>query len=234
MTTSDLAGPPPHWMGLPELVLEYARQAGHGGLSSVWLNQLGGLTYRSAEVYLKWSPAGVDLTPEFERLEWASTWHPVPEVVDFVDAAERGQLLVTRALRGRSAVDERWQREPRRAARAVGEALRALHDQLPVAACPFLWYPTQQAELPLPDHLVVCHGDPCAPNTILADDGRLVGHVDLGRLGVGDRWVDLAVGSANLDDNFGPGYQDAYFEAYGIDRDEARIRFYRQLWDTAP
>ena len=231
MTEPGLAGPPPSATSIPELVREHA---GHAALSGVWLNERGGLTFRAGELFLKWSPVGVELTDERDRLAWARTWHPVPEIVDFVDGDERGQLLVTLALPGSSAVDERWIREPRRAAWAIGEGLRALHDQLPVAACPFLWYPIQQAELPPVDHLVVCHGDPCAPNTILDDDGHWVGHVDLGRLGVGDRWVDLAVGSANLDGNFGPGHQDAYFEAYGIDRDEDRIRFYRQLWDTAP
>jgi kanamycin kinase len=231
MSDAELSGPPPSGTSIPELVRDHA---GHAGLSGVWLNQRGGLTFRAGERYLKWSPPGVDLTGEMERFTWAGTWHSVPEVIEFVDGDERGQVLVTQALRGSNAVDERWQREPRRAAWAIGEALRALHEQLPVAACPFLWYPIQEAELPSVDHLVVCHGDPCAPNTILADDGRWVGHVDLGRLGVGDRWVDLAVGSANLDDNFGPGHQEAYFEAYGIDRDEDRIRFYRRLWDTAP
>jgi kanamycin kinase len=231
VSTSGLAGPPLSGTTVPELVRERAAGA---GLSGVWVNQLGGLTFRAADHFLKWSPAGVDLTPEHERLSWAAAWHPVPEIVDFVDGGDRGQLLITRALPGRSAVDPRWLREPRRAARAIGEGLRALHENLPVAACPFLWFPIQEAELPAVDHFVVAHGDPCAPNTILDDSGRWAGHVDLGRLGVGDRWVDLAVGSANLDGNFGPGYQDEYFAAYGIDPDEDRIRFYRRLWDSAP
>src|SRR5262249_13326173 len=39
------------------------------------------------------------------------------------------------------------------------------------------------------DRLVVCHGDTCAPNTLIGDDGRCTGHVDLGALGVADRWA---------------------------------------------
>jgi len=230
-TASGLAGPPPSGTAVPELVREHA---GGAGLSGVWLNQLGGLTFRAADHFLKWSPPGVDLTPEFERLGWAGVWHPVPDVVTFVDEGDRGQLLVTQALAGRSAVDPRWMRDPLRAVWAIGEGLRALHENLPVAACPFVWFPMQQAELPMADHLVVAHGDPCAPNTIVDDQGHWVGHVDLGRLGVGDRWIDLAVGSANLDANFGPGYQDEYFAAYGVAPDPDRIRFYRRLWDTSP
>jgi hypothetical protein len=42
------------------------------------------------------------------------------------------------------------------------------------------------AEVPPIDELVVCHGDSCAPNTLIGDDGRS-GHVDLGELGVADR-----------------------------------------------
>src|SRR5262245_4550806 len=36
------------------------------------------------------------------------------------------------------------------------------------------------------------HGDACAPNTLLAADGRWSGHVDLGLLGIADRWADGA------------------------------------------
>ena len=46
--------------------------------------------------------------------------------------------------------------------------------------------------------LVVCHGDACNPNFLLADDGNFTGYVDLGGLGVADRWADLAVASRYL------------------------------------
>jgi len=49
------------------------------------------------------------------------------------------------------------------------------------------------AEPPPVDRLVVCHGEACAPNTLVADNGSWSGHVDLGALGVADRWADLAV-----------------------------------------
>ena len=51
----------------------------------------------------------------------------------------------------------------------------------------------QAAAIPPADKLVVCHGDACAPNILLGEDGRWSGHVDLGLLGVADRWADLAV-----------------------------------------
>ena len=52
----------------------------------------------------------------------------------------------------------------------------------------------------------------------------------LGDLAVGDRWADLAIASLSLDWNFGEGHQDELFEAYGIEPDEERIRYYRALW----
>jgi len=53
-------------------------------------------------------------------------------------------------------------------------------------------------EPPPVDQQVVCHGDACAPNTLIDDDGTRVGHVDFGSLGVADRWADLAVAMLSL------------------------------------
>jgi kanamycin kinase len=203
---------------------------GRAPLEAVWRNELGGLTYRDGERYLKWSPAGgPDLELERDRLAWAARFHPVPEVLDLVDDG-MAQLLITRALPGGSAVEA----EPRVAARALGEGLRALHADLPVAGCPFSWSAEDRGGVAPPpiDELVVAHGDPCVPNTLVDADGRWTGHVDLGRLGLADRWADLAVASMNLGDNFGPGWEGEFFAAYGIARDEDRIRYYRALWDA--
>ena len=38
----------------------------------------------------------------------------------------------------------------------------------------------------------------------------------------------------SLDWNFGPGWQEEFFAAYGIAHDEQSIRQYRALWDAAP
>lgn len=227
MNSPALSGMPPSGTTVPALV---RAAAGDDELEAVWLNELGGLTYRAGARYLKWSPpGGPDLTAERARLDWASPYHPVPEVLELrVDAG--AQLLVTRALPGASAV----LLEPRIAARALGEGLRALHEHLPVAACPFSRSAEERGGVNPPpvDEPVVAHGDPCVPNTLVGADGRWSAHVDLGRLGRADRWADLAVASGNLDLNFGPGWQPEFFAAYGIGRDEERIRYYRRLWDT--
>jgi kanamycin kinase len=90
------------------------------------------------------------------------------------------------------------------------------------------------AVAPAEDRLVVCHGDACAPNTLVADDGSWSGHVDLGRLGVADRWADLAVATWSTVWNYGPGFEDLLLEAYGVEPDAERSAYYRLLWDLGP
>ena len=86
-------------------------------------------------------------------------------------------------------------------------------------------------DAPAVDRLVVCHGDTCVPNTLLHDDGTFAAHVDLGSLGVADRWADLAVAAWSTEWNYGPGYDRIVYDAYGIEPDEERIAYYRLLWD---
>jgi kanamycin kinase len=230
VTVRPLAHKPIGPVEIPELVRAFVRNV--GALDAVWLNQFGGLTFHDGDRYLKWNPLGpVDLDDERVRLAWAAPRHPVPEVLEF-RRDDHGQLLVTSALKGAGAVTAEWISAPRSAVRAIAEGLRALHE-LPAAECPFVcrWAATDG----VPDaDLVVVQGDPCAPNTIIGSDARFAAHVDLGRLGTGDRWSDLAVASMSLDWNYGPGWQDEFFEAYGIAPDADRIQHYRALWDTAP
>jgi kanamycin kinase len=89
-------------------------------------------------------------------------------------------------------------------------------------------------DIPPVDKLVVCHGDSCAPNTLLTDDGRWSGHVDLGALGVADRWADLAVATWSATWNYGPGWEPLLLKAYGVAPDPDRTRYYRLLWDQEP
>jgi kanamycin kinase len=232
------------------------RRLGDDIESVVWVNQAGGVTVRARfegeRAFAKWAPAGteLDLRAEAERLEWTTRFLCVPTVLELI-SDDDGEVLITRALAGTNAVTDRWRSEPRRVVRALGEGLRALHEALPVEGCPFDWsvdervsrsraqgIPERSALLdrldpaPAVDRLVVCHGDACAPNTLLADDGSVAGFVDLGRLGIADRWADIAVGAWSTEWNYGDGYTGLYYEAYGVEPDEERVAFYRALWDA--
>ena len=215
---------------MPDLVRAFAERVD----DVVWANEIGGYTFVSGHRYLKWNPLGngVDLEDERARLHWARTiGHSVPEVLD-LGRDDHGQVLVTRALPGTGAVTGGW--DPEVAVRAIAQGLRALHDKVPVAACPFRtpWIP---GDAPRPaDGAVVLHGDACAPNTIIGPDGAFAGHVDLGSIGVGDRWADLAIASLSLDWNFGEGFQAQFFHAYGVTPDAERLAYYRAAWDAVP
>lgn len=238
-TASDLATQ--HTLGdapVPEAV---RRLAASSTPEFVWRNELGGLTFRVGARYVKWNPLGndIDLHAECERLVWICERHPAPHVLDYGED-DAGQWFVTEALAGSSAVGETWRARPGDAIRAIAIGLRALHS-ISTADFPERWSRTswlRQAPAtigPQPEVVdpVLVHGDACAPNTLVAPDGAWVGNVDFGALAVGDRWADLAVASMSLGWNFGEGHEDEFFDAYGIEPDTARIRYYRALWDLA-
>lgn len=243
------SGPPPAPVQVPAIIADLARGQ---PLRPVWQNELGGLTFRIGDgdrrLFAKWAPAGsgLDLTAEAVRLQWAGRFTSVPRVREHGEDRD-GSWLVTHGLPGESAVTPRWRAEPGTAVRALGEGLRALHERLPVADCPFSWSVQDRlararlagiqepADLPAPpttDRLVVCHGDPCAPNTLLHEDGTWSGHVDMGTLGVADRWADLAVVTWSTEWNYGPGWEGALLDAYGIAPDPYGTDFYRRLWSA--
>jgi len=62
------------------------------------------------------------------------------------------------------------------------------------------------------DKLVVCHGDPCAPNTLIAKNGQPASVGDLGDMGVADRWADLAVATWSTEWNYDPGWQQTLLD----------------------
>jgi kanamycin kinase len=203
-------------------------------VTAVWLNELGGVTFSigAGSDYVKVYPSAhaALLVAEAHRLAWAGRYVSVPKVL-----SSGPGWLHTAGIPARSAVDPLWVDHPRTAARAIGIGLRHLHDTLPVGDCPFgrpSWVP---ADAPPADRLVVCHGDACAPNTLMADDGSFRGHVDLADLGVADRWADLAIASMSLDWNYPSEGNDDFaavlFDAYGVTPDTGRIAYYRRSWD---
>jgi kanamycin kinase len=213
---------------VPQIVVDIT---GGRPVVPVWVNELGGVTFDvdGGREYVKVSPPvwAHHLVAEAERLRWAAGFVRVPRVLGAGDG-----WLHSEGLPGRSAVDPRWVANPRAAARAIGVGLRVLHDRLSLDDCPFGPPPWVTGSLPSPpiDRLVVCHGDACAPNTLIDDDGRFYAHVDLGDLGVADRWADLAV--ATLSWNYAGSWEAELFDAYGVDPDPAQLDHYRHLWNA--
>ncbi len=86
------------------------------------------------------------------------------------------------------------------------------------------------------EDLVVCHGDACLPNFIIDPDTRqCTGLIDLGRLGIADPYVDLALLAANSQPKW-PNNDEAQhafnmlLDLYGIKSpDQERLRFYLHL-----
>jgi kanamycin kinase len=215
-------------------------------------------------VFVKWFPPGVglDLSLEAAKLRWAAAYTPVPEVVDAGDdwlrtVALQGESAVSarwkadplravraigeglRAMHDALPVDScpwTWAAEDRfrRAVASQGGGPPATHWHPEHRAIPLTDGLARLADVPDVDRFVVCHGDPCAPNTLLADDGRWTAHVDLAALGVADRWADLAVATWSTTWNYGPGYEQALLDAYGIALDPERTAYYRLLWDLTP
>lgn len=86
------------------------------------------------------------------------------------------------------------------------------------------------AERPQQEDLVVTHGDFCLPNLIL-DDWKLGGFIDVGSLGVGDRYQDLALCLRDLTDELDTDQYTTFFlDVYGLDTvDEEKLRYFRLL-----
>lgn len=220
---------------VPTVVLELA---GRTQPELAWRNDLGGLTFRIGDRYVKWNPrrTGVDLRRERDRLDWLIGRHPAPRVLEWGEDDE-AQWLITAALPGGCAVGDVWRARRSEAIQAIATGLRAIHavpiDDVPASWAKESWVgrmPPSLGPRPLLDGPVLVHGDACAPNTLISDDGRWTGNVDLGDLAVGDRWADLAVASMSLDWNFGEGHQQEFFDAYGVAPDRERIAYYRALW----
>ncbi len=84
--------------------------------------------------------------------------------------------------------------------------------------------------LPLVEDPVVSHGDFSLDNLLMSADGEVVGVIDLGRVGIADRYRDLAI-LANCLDEFGPSLSGVFFEAYGIATPDARKLEFHLLLD---
>lgn len=240
-----IAGPPPPDTVVPDDLLVAAEGV---PLTLVWLNNAGGLTARTNEPasrFIKWNPidSGESLREEAERLRWLGGRHPAPHVIEY-RATKTSEMLVTEAIPDTTnAVTSPWTENADQALRAIATGLRQLHS-LSIDGCPFSWSVPHRlaasnvdrqvaaellASAPPVDKLVVSHGDACAPNTLLSPDGEFAATVDVARLGVADRWADLAVATLSLSWSYESFDEEVFWDEYGIAPDHERIEYYRAL-----
>ena len=85
-----------------------------------------------------------------------------------------------------------------------------------------------QALLPLAPDPVVTHGDYSLDNLFI-QDGAVTGCIDAGRVGITDRYQDLAI-MWNCLGEFGPACQQRFLTSYGIDQvDRDKLSFHLML-----
>lgn len=79
--------------------------------------------------------------------------------------------------------------------------------------------------MPVEDR-VFSHGDYCLPN-ILYDGNTLKGMIDLGRAGIGSKWMDISLAVRSLRYNLGSDdYTALFFEKLGVEKDDEKLLYY--------
>lgn len=241
--------PPPAWQ----------RHVEGKAIAFQTIGQSGAEVYRVGDtLFIKSEPLGplAELPGEIERLRWlGDTGIPCPEVIDSTEFDGRAWLLMS-ALPGRDLASSP-DLSPEETCGVIARALRTLHD-LDIETCPFDHRADKRIALarrrleaglydgedpadgmtdyamlfstrPAHEDLVVTHGDASLPNFI-ASDRTLSGFVDCGRLGVADRYQDLAIACRSLARNHGGVFVPLLLDAYGIDApDQQKLAWYNLL-----
>ncbi|MEV6321786.1 phosphotransferase [Nocardia sp. NPDC051787] len=202
-----------------------------------------------------WLKRGPKAVAEHERLHWLrGRGIRLPEVAAFED-----DVLLLADASAPSLAARAGAAYPASIGTVLGSVLRRLHS-IPVDECPFDGRldvilaqarrhviedlvdpddfdddnrgstPAQilarlLAQRPDQEDLVVAHGD-FTPSNVL--EGEIL--LDLGALGVADRYRDLALAVRDLREDFGDAEVTAFFAAYGLaEPDESRLEYYRLL-----
>lgn len=96
----------------------------------------------------------------------------------------------------------------------------------------YQWLETHQPQ----EELVLSHGDYCLPN-IFGLENEFSGFIDIGHMGIADKWQDIALCYRSLRDNMNGSYggkvydfnPDILFEKLGIEKDLEKLNYYLLL-----
>jgi aminoglycoside 3'-phosphotransferase-2 len=102
-------------------------------------------------------------------------------------------------------------------------------DEIRLGKSAFFLFSELQRLRPESENLVVAHGDACLPNFMVAD-GRFAGYIDCCRLGVTDRYQDIALACHSIAYNFGEEFVRLFLNAYGLSIiDPVKLDYYQLL-----
>ncbi|MCW4011549.1 MAG: aminoglycoside 3'-phosphotransferase [Candidatus Bathyarchaeota archaeon] len=187
------------------------------------------------------------LSSEYRMLKWINQRVPTPEPLYYTKEASTEYLLTTEIKGTPTYQVEPSERET--AVRILAKTLRKIHS-LDTVGCPVRhtvddWIKAlREKEInvsPLGDwrpleNLCFTHGDYCLPN-IIVENGVLSGVIDWDYAGLADPYVDLASCTWSLGYNYKEEAETLiplFLETYGVDIDEAKLGFYRSLYDLIP
>ena len=203
---------------------------------------------------------GIDLQDEARRVAWFGRWAPAPEVqavaaeggaqwlvmtalpgVNALQSTLSPRIKVSLVAQALSALharrvktcpfDESLDHKIARARENVANGLvdESAFDDANIGRSAASLLRTLLRTRPSTEDRVVTHGDACFPNFMI-DDGAFAGFVDCARVGMADRYQDLALACRSIEYNLGEEWIGPFLHAYGLQQvDRRRLVFYRLL-----
>ena len=154
-------------------------------------------------------------------------------IADVVTSLARG----LRALHALSATDCPFdETTPVRLARALtmieaGRIDPNEFDDRNLGRAPLEIYEKLTADAPrITEDIVLVHGDATFDN-LLVDSNGLLGFIDCGHAGRGDRYLDLEAVTGDIEEHFGPQWVEPFTRSYGIALDAVKLRFFDDLYE---
>ncbi|MGO1367758.1 APH(3') family aminoglycoside O-phosphotransferase [Senegalia sp. (in: firmicutes)] len=189
------------------------------------------------------------LESEKIKLDWLKDKLPVPKVYYFKKIDGYEYLLLSK-IKGSDILTQEILQRPYFVAQKVGKALKQIHN-IDISNCEFNETINDKLKLiknmynhkrnlriykslfqfkPIEEDLVFTHGDYCFPN-IMIDNDDISGFIDLGRSGIGDRYVDISVIIRSIVLNY-KNYNvlKVFLEEYGLKNiDYEKLKYYADI-----